>query len=130
MSEPIYTQEQLDDAIDNARRLERVHQALYLWDLVEYTECSARTDYERGADMAYKNTAAWLLADVSRGAHAGDNDSFDIVADETFTGLDCHTDLVEAALPHTQVTTIEWTGEVDRAIAAARNARAERNTTA
>jgi hypothetical protein len=98
-----------------ARRLERIHQALYLWNLVEESEDEPSNDYQRGADMAYRAAAGFLLADVSRGPFAGQPDEFDLVKDY---GLDMYPSLVQVAQQYAQLTTVESTGEVDRAIQA------------
>lgn len=122
MSE-LFTREELEQAVDAARRLERIHQAIHLWGLMEFSEVGPSSDYERGADMAYKNAAAYLLADVSRGANAGINVGFDLVADPDFVPLESLPELVELAQGMTAITTEKRTGEVDRALQAARDAR-------
>ncbi|MFE7799043.1 hypothetical protein [Nocardia sp. NPDC057440] len=122
-----YTRAELEQAIDNARRLERAHQAIHLWGLVEDSEEGPTNAYERGADMAYQTAAAYLLADVSRAPWAGDNSKWDLVASEaSIAGLDTYPDLVDAAQGMTGITTDRRTGEVDRAVEAARAARSQR----
>ncbi|MBM4548716.1 hypothetical protein GS445_03015 [Rhodococcus hoagii] len=93
------------------RRRERIHHAIYLWSLVEDSESTASTDYERGADMAYQAAATFILSDCGR---RGLTD-FDFLDD---AGLCAR--LVEASRPHTRLTKVEDTGEIERVLAAAR----------
>lgn len=118
-----FTRAELDAAVDNVRRLERVHQALSLWSMVEDSEAGPLDDEQRAMDVAYRNAAAWLLADVSRHRWAGDNSEWDLVTDSAMSTLDSYPGLIEAAQQHTVITRDDRTGEVDRAVAAARAAR-------
>ncbi len=100
-------------ADDAERRLERIHQALYLWNMIAESTCQPETQYEKGIDEGIKLVATYLLADASRGHFAGQADQVDWTRD---ISLSDYPDLVEWAQRHTYRSKIHKTGEVDRAI--------------
>lgn len=117
---------ELERAVDDARRLERIHQALNLWCIVEDSEAGPQSAEDRAMDEAYRNAAAWILADTSRNHAPGDANWWDLATDPTVGGLAAYPRLIEAARVHTRTTTAESTGEVDRAVRAADAARRAR----